>query len=682
MTDKHIFSSPDGLVLTSLRGAVALNPALRLHPPSRSVYIAQPHHSTHIALVSGGGAGHEPAHAGYTGRGMLTASVSGDIFASPSAKQILSAILFAAFAGLPHETTQPRDVLVIINNYTGDRLNFGLAMEQARSRFPNLNIASVLNADDVSLLPQVGNGTLVGPRGLAGNIFVCKVLGAYTTFGAKGAPSTEFVEPTLSRAKRLGDALVAHLRSIGATLGHCHVPGRAPHSGAEIIAPGFVELGLGLHNEPGVQRVALTSPTSLISEMVKMICTSGSGWDGSEIYEDQGALDPTELWIQPGNEMVLFINNLGGMSQLEMGAIVETIRTELATYNIFPMRIYSAPFMTSLNAPGFSISLVNITRIHGLLNGQDGEISMDVLALLDFPTDAHSWMGIHHWPSKPLIATDEAEAERTLQSITSTSLNLNYHITPVSASADWETHNFTPTEVHRGVRGACYALLEIERELTKFDTVLGDGDCGETFSRGARAILSALDTGVLNATTTPPSAFIADVGEIIEGSMGGTIGALFSIFFAAWSTAMRAYPPGFRPQQESALSKALVALSAHTPARPGDRTIIDALSPLCTISSHPSDSEVPSGMSQGNPQSFHTMSCPTTTLGRNEILARAASAAKEGAESTRHMHARLGRAAYLSGGGEGTPPVDASPDPGAWGIAAIAEGFVKGVTTV
>ncbi|KAL4076580.1 hypothetical protein V8B97DRAFT_2021936 [Scleroderma yunnanense] len=590
MTDKHIFSSPDGLVLTSLRGAVALNPALRLHPPSRSVYIAQPHHSTHIALVSGGGAGHEPAHAGYTGRGMLTASVSGDIFASPSAKQILSAILFAAFAGLPHETTQPRDVLVIINNYTGDRLNFGLAMEQARSRFPNLNIASVLNADDVSLLPQVGNGTLVGPRGLAGNIFVCKVLGAYTTFGAKG---------------------VAHLRSIGATLGHCHVPGRAPHSGAEIIAPGFVELGLGLHNEPGVQRVALTSPTSLISEM-----------------------------------MVLFINNLGGMSQLEMGAIVETIRTELATYNIFPMRIYSAPFMTSLNAPGFSISLVNITRIHGLLNGQDGEISMDVLALLDFPTDAHSWMGIHHWPSKPLIATDEAEAERTLQSITSTSLNLNYHITPVSASADWETHNFTPTEVHRGVRGACYALLEIERELTKFDTVLGDGDCGETFSRGARAILSALDTGVLNATTTPPSAFIADVGEIIEGSMGGTIGALFSIFFAAWSTAMRAYPPGFRPQQESALSKALVALSAHTPARPGDRTIIDALSPL------------------------------------NEILARAASAAKEGAESTRHMHARLGRAAYLSGGGEGTPPVDASPDPGAWGIAAIAEGFVKGVTTV
>ena len=115
---------------------------------------------------------------------MLTASVSGDIFASPSAKQILSAISFAAFAGC---MTQPRDVLVVINNYTGDWLNFGLAIEpEARSRFLNLNITHVLDADDTSLLPQTGSGMLVGPRGLAGNSLIYKVLGAYTTFGANG----------------------------------------------------------------------------------------------------------------------------------------------------------------------------------------------------------------------------------------------------------------------------------------------------------------------------------------------------------------------------------------------------------------------------------------------------------------------------------------------------------------
>lgn len=117
--------------------------------------------------------------------------VSGDIFASPSAKQILVAIEFAAFAGLENaEGVKGRDVVIVINNYTGDRLNFGLAIEQARARYPELNITSVLNADDVSLLPQTrGEGeeaSLVGPRGLGGNIFVCKVLGGYTTFGANG----------------------------------------------------------------------------------------------------------------------------------------------------------------------------------------------------------------------------------------------------------------------------------------------------------------------------------------------------------------------------------------------------------------------------------------------------------------------------------------------------------------
>lgn len=243
MADKHIFSSPDGLVLASLKGSVALNPTLRLHPSSRTVYTARPDPSVHIAVVSGGGAGHEPAHAGFTGRGMLTASVSGDIFASPSAKQILNAVLLAAFAGFPPpsdpKTARPRDVLVIINNYTGDRLNFGLAIERARARYPNLNIASVLNADDVSLLPQAATKDgqeqpIVGPRGLAGNILVCKMLGAYTTFGAKGI-STESQQPTFVRAKRLGDALAANLRSIGAALGHCHVPGRNAHSGVHDV---------------------------------------------------------------------------------------------------------------------------------------------------------------------------------------------------------------------------------------------------------------------------------------------------------------------------------------------------------------------------------------------------------------------------------------------------------------
>lgn len=668
MADKHVFSSPDGLVLASLKGSVALNPTLRLHPPSRTVYITHPEPSAHIAVVAGGGAGHEPAHAGFTGHGMLTASVSGDIFASPSAKQILSAILFAAFAGLPlpcSETTRPRDVLVIINNYTGDRLNFGLAIERARALHPNLNIASVLNADDVSLLPHTTNDSreqpIVGPRGLAGNILVCKILGAYTTFGAKGV-STESQRPTCVRAKRLGDALVANLRSVGAALGHCHVPGRNAHSGTEIIEPGYVELGLGLHNEPGVRRASLSSPTWLISEMIRMIRLSGSGWMGSEVSRKGAVLDPAEEWIRPGDATILFLNNLGGISQLELGATLETVRNELATHGVFPVRIYSAPFMTSLNAPGFSISLVNVTRVHALVNDQtSGDEPIDILALLDAPTDAYSWVGARHWFSVPRRITDEElEAEETLQAISHVSADAPSSSTQVAlTSQTWEALGFTPSEVEQGIRGACNALLEVESELTKFDTAFGDGDCGETFSRGARSILSGLDTGMLNVHTSPPAAFFEGIGELVEETMGGTIGAIFSIFFSAWSTATRT-APSTDPAlvQETALGKALTALSTHTPARPGDRTIVDALVPLCAP-------EVPQ----------------IATQSKHGLLEYTNRVVKEAAESTRHMRARFGRAVYVGRGRDNGDFVvrEEFPDPGAWGLAALVDGFVRGV---
>ncbi|KIJ12478.1 hypothetical protein PAXINDRAFT_45011, partial [Paxillus involutus ATCC 200175] len=497
-----------------------------------------------IALISGGGASHEPAHAGYTEHGMLTSSVSGDIFASPSAKQILAAIELAAFSG---------DILIVINNYTGDRLNFGLAIEQAQEKYPELNIMSVLNADDVSLLPQTrggeGEGGMVGPRG---NILVCKVL--------VSTPPT-YPRPTLDRTKLLGDALVAHLRSLGATLGHCHVPGREPqHSFAdcnngslafELIPPSQIELGLGLHNEPGVRRTREnnTMPTG-----------PGSGL----------------------GTRLLFINNLGGVSTLEMGAVVELVRKELASHGMVPARIYSAPYMTSLNAPGFSISLVNVTR---------------------------------------------TEAEETLLSIrtsfspaASATSSLHAGASQGHGGFAWTDLGFSAEEIERGVRGACESVFAAEADMTRFDTVVGDGDCGETFVGGGRAILVALDSHTLNPQTMGPALFVSKVGEILEGCMGGTIGELFAIFFTAWSIALRR-------STHAPLNEALVALGKHTPARPGDRTVVDALASLCEIM-------------------LSRASSSTTTLTTAD-LEEAAEATKRGAESTRGMRARLGRASYV-----------------------------------
>ncbi|KAG0704151.1 DAK1 DegV-like protein [Suillus ampliporus] len=642
MSQKHIYNSSDGLVLKSLRGAVALNPALRLHTATKTVYVANASPSTRIAILSGGGAGHEPAHAGYTGHGMLASSVSGDVFASPSAKQILAAIEFAAFTNSP----TPRDVVVIINNYTGDRLNFGLAMEHARAKHPGLNVVSVLNADDVSLLPQTrqdGNDVgMVGPRGLGGNIFVCKVLGGYTTFGGKGASTSPGAPiPTLARAKCLGDALAAHLRSIGVALGHCHVPGREPHSASQLIANGHVELGLGLHNEPGVRCATLESSRLLATEMLHLVSASGGGWSGADIYKGEGAskFDAHEPWLREDDVTVLFINNLGGVSQLEIGAIVEEVRGVLASQKIVPSRIYCAPFMTSLNAPGFLISVVNVSRIHELVNGGNDEDEIDLLALLDAPTDAHSWLGVRSWPAaRATPAEDEAEAEALLQTFTSSP---EISQSSCGGGPTWQGLGMSEENVIKGIRGACQAVLVAEPDMTRFDTIVGDGDCGETFAGGAKAVLAALDSSNLNPAKTAPAAFVSKVGGILEGSMGGTAGALFAIFFTAWSNALRSL------SGPSSLSAALNALGAHTPARPGDRTVVDALAPFCAVLSSDGAS-----------------------------LEDAVMAAKEGAETTQGMKARLGRASYV-GGGEGG--IGVPPDPGAWGVASIVDGFAKGI---
>ncbi|KAG5219949.1 DEAH-box ATP-dependent RNA helicase [Salix suchowensis] len=185
-----------------------------------------------------------------------------------------------------------KDVLVIINNYTGDRLNFGLAIEKAHILWPKTRIESVVVADDVSLL---GTPSAVGPRGLAGNILVCKILGAYAEKGNN-----------LFTVKTIGDAVVNNMFSIGVGLEHCHVPGRK------------CEIGLGLHNEAGVKKAEIKSAEGLIAEMVELLVCYG--------HHGVGGGDSTGG--ERRDEYAVFVNNLGGMSQLEMGAILDETLTQ------------------------------------------------------------------------------------------------------------------------------------------------------------------------------------------------------------------------------------------------------------------------------------------------------------------------------------------------------------------
>ncbi|KAJ3899480.1 DAK1/DegV-like protein [Lentinula edodes] len=657
MSRKHVYGSSDGLVMKSLQGAVALNPSLRLHQASKTVYVSPPSLQAKVSVISGGGAGHEPAHASYTGYGMLAASVSGEIFASPSAKQILSTIRLAAYAG---EDVHPRrntitdrsaihvphrkDVLAIINNYTGDRLNFGLAIEKARAE--GIRVDSVVVADDVSLLHSESS-SLVDPRGLAGNILVCKILGALAERGS-----------SLENLKHAGDTIVSHLASIGVGLDHCHIPGNNSYSAT--IGDDECEVGLGLHNEPGVHRMDIRDSVKLIDELIGKLLRSRGVVDGGR-----------DSFVQEGDITVLFVNNLGGMSQLEMGAIMTDILARLALSDIHPLRIYSSSFMTSLNAPGFSISLLNVSGVYRSSRPSAIYHSIDILGLLDDPTEAHSWVGLRRFWS-----SDGRKDLRSHHRATEMVLDLMSGGSRASKTQDdhaetpyWQYADVSPERVKEGIIGACTAVLGEETLLTQYDTIVGDGDCGTTFSRGAKAILSSVETQQLEVSKLSPDQLIHRIGEILEDNMGGTIGALFAIFFTAWSSAIKRM---IHPSSTSVssvrfmdtLSDALTSLSHHTSAKPGDRTIMDALYPLCDTTVPLSDSR------NADEVGFES----STECSNGNLVAEACHRAHEGALNTRGMKPKLGRAVYV----ELKEGLELPPDPGAWGVAVLAKGFWAG----
>jgi triose/dihydroxyacetone kinase / FAD-AMP lyase (cyclizing) len=260
-----------------------------------------------VALVSGGGSGHEPAHAGFVGPGMLTAAVCGDVFASPSVDAVLAGIL---------AVTGPAGCLVIVKNYTGDRLNFGLAVERARAF--GLNVNMVIVDDDVALpeLPQA--------RGVAGTLFVHKIAGALAE-----------AEANLATVTAAAEAVIGQTASIGMSLDTCTVPGTTKEPR---IPPGRAELGLGIHGEAGVEQVDYRDARSAMQMMAGKLATA-MGAEGS---------------------YVALLNNLGGTSVLEM----QVLSHELVSSDIGPRLSHivgPAAMMTSLEMRGLSISVLPAT---------------------------------------------------------------------------------------------------------------------------------------------------------------------------------------------------------------------------------------------------------------------------------------------------------------------------------
>ncbi|MBA3038843.1 MAG: dihydroxyacetone kinase subunit DhaK [Alphaproteobacteria bacterium] len=301
----HFINRKEDVVIEAIDGLLATSrsPMARLDGyPHIRVVVRSDWDKSKVALVSGGGSGHEPAHAGFVGAGMLTAAVCGDVFASPSVDAVLAGIL---------AVTGPSGCLLIVKNYTGDRLNFGLAAERARAF--GLNVSMVIVDDDIALpdLPQA--------RGVAGTLFVHKIAGALAESGAD-------LDTVTAAARRV----VAGTKSIGMSLDTCTVPGSPKE---DRIPEGMAELGLGIHGEAGVEQVDFSDARSAMAAVAAKLAPT---------IDDR--------------PHVALINNLGGTSVLEMSVLTHELINSAVGKHISHV-VGPAPMMTSLDMRGFSISL-------------------------------------------------------------------------------------------------------------------------------------------------------------------------------------------------------------------------------------------------------------------------------------------------------------------------------------
>ncbi|WWC58427.1 dihydroxyacetone kinase [Kwoniella dejecticola CBS 10117] len=582
---KHLLNNPATLVVDSLKGLVNNNPNIKFDEGQRVIYT--PPTKPRVALLSGGGSGHEPAHAGFVGQGLLDAAVCGNIFASPNVAQVRRGVSLV---------TGEKGALIVVMNYTGDALHFGLAAEQHKASGAPGDVRVLLVQDDVAVSRE--QGTIVGRRGLAGTILVYKIASALSDAGSD-----------LDAVEDVAKYVTSRLGTIGVGLDHCHVPGTQP--GDAHLKESQIELGMGIHNENGTHKLELPTIAELVDTMLFKITNTNDPERSYVPFKNDGS-----------DEVVLLVNNLGAISELEIGGITGEATKWLQKKNIKVRRVLSGTYMTSLNMPGFSLTLLLLPS-----KSESGSpySSAQILEYLDAPASAPGWA----WTSgkEPGVVGEKVEE--------------------VVAEKKGKEVDLAPTdqkEFISAIQRACKALILAEPELTEQDQIAGDGDAGLTLEAGAKAVLKAIDTGKLKGEN-----IIEDIGviaETVEEDMGGTSGALYSIFFAGLGKALRdAANAGNKqttPQVWSgAAESALTTLYKYTRARPPSRTLVDPLEAFITSLS-----------SKG--------------------LNASAEDAKTAAEKTKELVAKAGRGAYVNQEDLKKREV---PDPGAWGIWRIVDGL-------
>ena len=484
---KHFINDRSTIVTEAIDAAVMLGEGklARLDGyPAVKVVVRTDWDRTKVAVVSGGGAGHEPAHAGFVGEGLLTAAVCGEIFASPSVDAVLAGIL---------AVTGAAGCLLVVKNYTGDRLNFGLAAERARAL--GLDVEMVVVADDIAIADALR------PRGLAGTLFVHKVAGHLAREGA-----------TLAAVKEGAERAARGVRSLGISFSTGTLPGQP----TEVrLGPDEVELGLGIHGEPGAEKIAYRPIDELAATMAARLDRMLAGTSAP---------------------LAMLVNDLGGVPPIEMAVATRAILG--ATTREVALVFGPDRLMTSLDMKGLSISVLPI----------DDEL---VRALL-------SDVAPRAWPRG-----------RRVTRVAPVPLPARLTAAPHAPSED--------APRRRVVEAVCAALVGLEAELNALDAKVGDGDTGSTFATAARAILADLDALPFAEPAELCAAIASRLSTVMGGSSGILLSIGAAATGAALAGRAPAEPEPAR--WAAALREGVRRIQQYGGAGEGDRTLLDALIP-------------------------------------------------------------------------------------------------------
>ncbi|PAF17810.1 dihydroxyacetone kinase subunit DhaK [Terribacillus saccharophilus] len=564
---KKIINRPEDVVLEMCHGLVLAHPELELLKKYKVIKRKQPQ-TDKVTLISGGGSGHEPSHAGFVGKGMLDAAVCGDMFASPSQIQVYQAI---------KETAGAKGTLLIIKNYSGDIMNFKNAAHLAKE--DGLEVDYVKIDDDIAVEDSLYT---VGRRGVAGVVLVHKVAGAAAAEGRD-----------LQQVKAVAEKAASRTRSIGVALTSCTLPGGEP---TFKLAGDEMEYGVGIHGEPGIRREKVLSADELAKRMVEDLLKEG----------------------EPEEDAALLINGFGGTPLQELYLFNQSINRELTERNIKINRIFVGNYMTSIDMAGVSVTITSLDdELRTLLSSQSNTPAFKI----DGPIEQPAF-------------TDFKE--------TADNADVSYQVETDSLYAQVKEDSISLENIIYLVDKMSEIIIENESAFNKLDTHAGDGDFGNSVAKGFRQLKREWKQILGQEDLTIASFFDASSMVIME-HCGGASGPI-------WGGAFRAAGKAAGEKKELSVSEFADVLqrvvsaiqdigerSFGRGAEVGDKTLIDALAPCA-------DSWKQSAAASESVQTAFT---------------KGADAAVAGAEKTKEIVARMGRAGTVGERSLGYPDAGA-----------------------